>query len=216
MSVDYGIKDSAFHTIVEMHKKIVIYGGAFNPPHKDHGKVIDVVLRHFPCDEIWVLPSPDRQDKKISVSGHHRLEMLKIMIKELFPHTPVPIMASDFELKRPDKPTTRETLTELKKLYPDTDFWFVVGSDTVGDIKTKWVNGKKLFHEANFLVVRRLGYGLPKELPPHTKVLDQSISEVDISSTAIRELAATGKDFSDHLVPAVAAYIKTRGLYKPR
>ena len=66
-----------------MSKKIVIYGGAFNPPHIGHAIAIENVLRLFPCDEIWVMPTADRHDKKIKVDGVHRVQMLNLMVQEI-------------------------------------------------------------------------------------------------------------------------------------
>ena len=76
-------------------KKIALYGGAFSPPHLGHASVIEAILRLFPCDEIWVMPSADRHDKIVSASGEHRIKMLELMITELFPEYILPILLSE-------------------------------------------------------------------------------------------------------------------------
>ncbi|MBI3633436.1 MAG: adenylyltransferase/cytidyltransferase family protein [Candidatus Vogelbacteria bacterium] len=90
-------------------KKVVIYGGAFNPPHIGHAAAIENIIRLFPCDEVWVMPSADRHDKAISVNGEHRLKMLQIMIDKVFPDSEIPIIVSDMEIKRGVSTTTYET-----------------------------------------------------------------------------------------------------------
>src|SRR3990167_4035831 len=132
-------------------KKIALYGGTFSPPHIGHASVIEAILRLFPCDEIWVMPSADRHDKTASAQSEHRLKMLRTMIGELFPNPNIPMLVSDFEI-RTNKPTvTYETLQALKKEYPDHEFYFVLGSENLENIKTKWINGEKLLQENNFL-----------------------------------------------------------------
>ena len=76
--------------------RVALYGGAFSPPHLGHASLIEAILRLFPCDEIWVMPSADRHDKKISAPGKSRIEMLEILIQELFPNSKIPILISHF------------------------------------------------------------------------------------------------------------------------
>src|SRR3989344_3593256 len=96
-------------------KKIVIYGGSFNPPHIGHAIAIEAVLRNFKCDEIWVMPSAERKDKHIGTPGKHRIKMLEMLIGEYFRTSKIPVKISDLEIKRPGLTTTYDTKTELEK-----------------------------------------------------------------------------------------------------
>src|SRR3989344_3792294 len=165
-----------------MKKKIVIYGGAFSPPHIGHATAIEMAVRTFICDEIWIMPSADRRDKTISVSGEHRVNMLKIMLAELFPRPSIPIKILTLELDRPALTTTYETKLELDKKYSDCEFYFLVGADIFKDIKTKWVNGKELFKIAKFISVQKVG---------------------DISSTFVRKIISEGHSGMPYILPAV-------------
>ncbi len=214
-------------------KKIVIFGGAFNPPHVGHMTGIEAVLRNFPADEIWLLPSADRRDKKIDVSGKHRVRMLKICLSEFFNPTPLPpplvkrrgqdkelvqslpkIIISDLELRRPSLSTTFDTKKKLEKLYPKYKFYFLIGSPLLGDIRNKWVKGKELWKSAHFLALMKPGAKIPSRLPRNIKVLDQNIIWLDMSSTQIRILLRTGYSGIPYVTPSVAKYIKKNGLYK--
>jgi nicotinate-nucleotide adenylyltransferase len=196
-------------------KKIVIYGGAFNPPHIGHTIAIENILRFFPCDEVWVVPSADRHDKQISVSGDDRLKMFNIMIDEIFPDSKVPILISDVELKRGIMTTTLDTKLELEKKHPEHQFFFQMGSDVIGDIKSGWLKGRELFETANFIVTKRLGSSLPKELPKNSVILgDKQVISIDISSTLIRRLLARGYSGMPYITKGVAEYIKENKLYK--
>src|SRR3989344_6221245 len=124
-----------------MNKQIALYGGSFSPPHLGHASVIEALLRLFPCDEVWLMPSADRRDKAVWASGKHRLEMLKIMVVELFPDAKIPIIISDFELLLPGMTATYETLRQVKECYPADQFHFVLGSELFPEIETKWVRG---------------------------------------------------------------------------
>lgn len=189
--------------------KIALYGGSFSPPHLGHASVIEALLRLFPCDEIWVMPSADRHDKTVTASEEHRVKMLEIMIAELFPKPKIPILVSDFEL-RLNKPTvTYETLKLLKGKYPNHKFHFVIGSENLGAIETKWLNGKKLFQEASFIAIKNPLVPLPDKLPPYITIIDDAAWS-DISSTFIRKLLAQGYSGLPYLTKGVSEYIKDR------
>lgn len=177
---------------MQKKRKIIIYGGAFNPPHIGHAIAIESAMRLFACDEIWLMPSSDRRDKKISVSGKHRIKMLELTLAELFSNPPAPIKISTLELDRPALTTTYDTVLELNKKYPNREFYFIVGADIVGDIENKWVNGKELIKIAKFIPIKKVG---------------------DISSTFVRKLITEGHSGIPYILPAVAKYIKDNGFY---
>mgnify|MGYP001593179276 CR=1 FL=1 len=190
-----------------MNKQIALYGGTFSPPHLGHASVIEALLRLFPCDEVWVMPSADRHDKTVTASGEHRVKMLDIMIAELFPKPKISILISDFEL-RLNKPTvTYETLKLLKEKYLNHEFHFVIGSENLGVIETKWINGKKLFQEAGFIAIKNPLVPLPNKLPPHITIIND-VAWSDISSTFVRKLLAQGYSGLPYLTKGVAEYIK--------
>lgn len=99
-----------------------------------HASVIEAVLRLFPCDEIWVMPSADRHDKVISAPAEHRIKMLKIMTEDYFSDSKIPIKISRLEVDRNKPTTTFDTMNELKSKYPDFEFHFVVDLDQLGQI----------------------------------------------------------------------------------
>lgn len=204
-------------------KKIVIYGGSFNPPHIGHAIAIEAVLRNFKCDEIWVMPSSERLDKKIGVSGKHRINMLKIALHEYFPPSSsfaglrraVPIIKiSDLEIKRPRLTTTYDTMRELKKLYSKDKFYFLIGSELLWDIRYKWVRGRELWKTCYFLAIRKPNVNIPSKLPPNIKTVDKDIVWVNISSTLIRNFIKKGYSGILYINSRVYAYIKRNKLYK--
>lgn len=194
-------------------KKIVIFGGAFSPPHLGHAIVIETIMRLVKCDEVWVMPSYDRHDKTITYSGKDRMIMLKIMIKELFPKASVPIKISSFEVDQKVLTLTYDTKLELEKKYPNNDFYFMVGGDVVGDIKDKWIKGRELYEEANFIVLRRYSVEMPLNLPKNFKIHNEEVISNEISSTFIRGIIKNGRSGVPYITIGVAEYIKKKKLY---
>ena len=195
-------------------RRVVIYGGSFNPPHVGHAIAMEAVLRNFKCDEIWIMPSSERLDKRIGVSGKDRVAMLKIMIKEFFAKSKSPIKISMLELNRPGLTTTYATKSELEKRYPKNRFYFLIGSELLWNIRDKWVEGKELWSSANFLAIRRPGTKVPPKMPPNIKLVDKDIIWLNISSTLVRNFIKKSHSGIPYIHPQVAAYIKKHGLYK--
>ena len=59
-------------------KSVAIFGGAFDPVHRDHVRLARLCLDLKLCDELWFVPSPDRWDKKLFASPADRLAMLDL------------------------------------------------------------------------------------------------------------------------------------------
>ena len=194
-------------------KKIVIYGGSFNPPHIGHAVAIETIMRLFECDEVWVMPSANRSDKPNLVDGKHRLHMMKIMLNEFFLNTKIPVKLSRVEIDRPKLTTTFDTKQKLEKKYSNMEFWFLVGSDLLLDIKDKWVNGKKLYNSANFVAIQRPGFLYPKIPPKHLVLLGEGTVWPMITSTLVREHIYSGYSPLPYVSLGVAAYIKKHRLY---
>ncbi|MBI4215519.1 MAG: nicotinate-nicotinamide nucleotide adenylyltransferase [Parcubacteria group bacterium] len=196
------------------NKKIVIYGGAFDPPHIGHAMVIDNVLRLFPCDEIWILPSGNRADKTIKVSKEHRFTMISLLLFDFFPNAKIPIIkVSGIETEQSETTITFQTKKKLQNLYPDWRFYFLITSELVGDIKTKWVKGEDLFYSTDFIVCPRAGYPLNENLPDNFVILDNEVMETNVSSTFVRNLLAKGHTGSPYIPTSAARYIKENQLY---
>src|SRR3989338_8675345 len=198
----------------EKRKKIVIYGGSFNPPHIGHAIAIEAVLRNFKCDEIWVMPSSERKDKRIGTPGKHRVKMLNILIRDFFGYSKIPIQISTLELDRPGLTTTYDTKIELEQRYPGNKFYFLIGSELLFNIIYDWVKGNELWNNANFLAIRKPETKVPAKLPPNIKLADKDIVWVNISSTIIRNFIKKGYSGIPYLLPKIAVYIKKNGLYK--
>lgn len=197
------------------NKKIIIYGGAFNPPHLGHMAVVESIARLFPCGEIWVMPSGDRKDKRISVAGNHRVRMLELAVGKLKVFCKTPIKISALELDRPKLTSSFDTKQELERLYPENEFYFAIGSDLLRDIENKWINGREVFDSFNFVAIKNPNIALPSKLPPKLTILEEEVIWTNISSTYVRGLLSKGHSGVPYILREVAEYIKENKLYIP-
>ena len=130
---------------------------------------------------------------------------------------------SRFEIDRADGgyTYTSDTLEILLSRYPDTDFYFLIGSDSLFQIED--------WHEPALVMERCILAAAPRDYPEmersfseqaaylrrhyHARIEELDFQEIDISSTEIRALAAEGKPLSGLVPESVEAYIREHGLY---
>lgn len=160
------------------------------------------------------MPSADRADKLISAPGEDRFAMLTRMAEELFTDAAVPVTVSRAELDRPVHTLTYDTMKELESAHPGHEFHFIISSELLHDMTRTWEKGLELFEEGKFAVIQRPGTMLNDRLPPRSALIDNAFAWIDVSSTFIRRLINAGQSGVPYLTPAVARYIRERGLYR--
>lgn len=115
-------------------RSIGIYGGSFNPVHFGHVGLAKWVIENTDLDELWLMVSPNNPLKPATLLAPEgeRLAAVSKAIKDI-PH----VKASDFEFSLPRPSYTANTLRELQKAYPDTDFTLIIGEDNIA-IFDRW------------------------------------------------------------------------------
>lgn len=110
--------------------KIGLLGGTFNPIHKGHLNLCEQVKNKLNLNEIWLIPSyitPDKANFNIErLTTKQRVKMLNAAIKATQWHW---LKLSKIELKLKSISYTYKTIAELKRLYPENDFYFIIGDD---------------------------------------------------------------------------------------
>lgn len=113
--------------------RIGIMGGTFNPIHTGHLIIAQQTLIRLKLDKIWFMPAGNPPHKAAPViDGELRRRMVELAIEgnpefELF----------DYELKK-DRPSySAMTMTELDEAYPENEFYFIMGADSLMDFH-KW------------------------------------------------------------------------------
>lgn len=185
--------------------RIGIIGGTFDPPHNGHLLIANEVYHALQLDEIWFVPNkiPPHKLEKDVVSTYHRVKMLKLAI-EHEPHYSICLI----ELERQGPSYTYDTVIQLKKNYPDKQFYFIIGGDMV-EYLPKWHKIDELLQLIQFVGVTRPGYSL--HTPYAIKKIE--IPEFAVSSSFIRDRFSDGGTTKYLLPEKVQSYIERNGLY---
>lgn len=201
--------------------KIGIVGGSFNPFHKGHLQLGLDCLEEFKLDQVWFMPTGITHFKEHEkmLSGRKRLELIEAALQEVA----IPeLKACDMEIVKGGISYTWESYLSLKKQYPNYDFYWIFGADCLASIEY-WKNSKELLSNCYFVFVNREGYQENQSKTiferlksvysnPYMEFSKSIIS--DISSTKIRELISSEKNYELFVPQAVYKMIEEQGLYR--
>ncbi len=195
--------------------KIGIFGGTFNPIHKGHTFTAQKIVENGLADKILFMVTANPPHKVyVDTDADHRFNMTKAALDG------DRLVACDFEIKKGGKSYTYETLTAMKKMYPDDEIFFIMGADMFMNLPF-WYESEKLKREFSFILADRSdAFDNPvfKEFAEkQMKEMNVKILPVktpDISSTDIRERIRTGLDIKDMVDEKVEKYIIENKLYK--
>ena len=184
--------------------KIGILGGAFNPPHTGHLIIAQDILDALGLDKVFFIPvntSPHKKNN--SVDGRMRLEMVKLATSgnEAF-------RVLDLEIERGGTSFTIDTVRELKKRYPEDEFYLIIGSDLANEFSS-WKNYEDIKKEVEVVVANRKEYPLDKK-SAYSAV---DIRQIELSSSQIRELVKKKSSIKGLVKEEVAEYIQEHNLY---
>ncbi len=187
--------------------RIGILGGTFNPIHIGHLILAEEVKEKLKLDKIIIVPTylPPHKNNTDIAPVRHRYQMIKLAIK-----ANKNFEVSDIEMRRDGRSYTIDTIKELKKLYPQDELYFIIGSDLFNYLD-EWKDLDQICQLVKFIVATRPGYPLDK-IPSHISTID--IRAIDVSGYEIRHCIKEGLSFR-YLVPeAVFNYINKKRLYK--
>lgn len=213
----------------EQHGPVIgVLGGTFDPIHFGHLRpALDVHerlglrdLRFIPCNV------PPHRGAPVA-AAEHRLAMVERAIAG------VPGFRVDSrELNRPGPSYTVDTLRSLRgEIGPDAPLLLIMGLDAFAGLDT-WHRWREIPSLAHVVVAHRPGSSLPEhaaylELAPVTEscpaledrasglVVFQSVTQLDISATDIRERLRAGRSPRYLLPDSVRHYITEHDLYQP-
>ena len=194
-------------------------GGTFDPIHIGHLLLGEFAYEDFGLDEIWYLPNgnpPHKETTEEKDALKHRVEMVRLAILG------VPYFKLNLYEAIADKHSyTYQTMREFNKAYPDYDFYFILGADSLFSIE-QWKYFKEIFPTCTILAAmrddkdvrdmhRQIQY-LSDKYDAKIQLLQAPLLE--ISSTTIRERAAKGLSIHYMVPDLVAEYVKDHQLYK--
>jgi nicotinate-nucleotide adenylyltransferase len=222
--------------------RIGILGGSFNPPHLGHRALARHAREQLGLERVLLMPahvSPYKSDAA-DPGSEHRLEMCSLLIGDA-----PGLSVCALEIDRGGASYTVDTLEALHASHPDAELTFIVGADTASTLPA-WREPVRLLELAGLAIAARAGStrrdvldriaavgassggvsspaappiadhlrGGPPSAPRSVRFLEMPV--MDVSSSMARERAARGLPIDPIVGPAVARYIRERGLYGSR
>ena len=200
--------------------RTAIYGGSFNPPHLGHISAVNTVVSELAPDRILIMPdclAPHKAMAQNTPAPEHRLEMCRLAFGNI-PGTEI----SDLEILRGGKSYTVDTLEQLSGLYPEDEFYLVIGSDMLTSFTTGWYRFEDILKMCTLTVISREMDDLEalemnaeklREFHNGKVIILRNHKPVLLSSSEVRQAMQDG-DVQGKLSDTVWEYIKENGLYR--
>jgi nicotinate-nucleotide adenylyltransferase len=208
--------------------RVGLFGGTFDPIHNGHLRVAEEVREHFRLEKLYFIPAflqPLKQRAKVTAAAD-RLKMVEMATRgNTFFH------ASTMEIRRGGLSYSIETIKRFAARHGEV--YFLVGLDAFSEID-RWKNYGQIFEQAHLVILVRPVHTtvrhadlFPPEVKRDVRSIDDNtyehrsgkkiffhrVTQLDISSTMIRQLTHRGASIK-YLVPqGVERFIKQGGLY---
>ena len=184
------------------------------PIHNGHLRMAQCALTEAALDRVLVLPSGNPPHKPHVTPGEDRWRMVCAACADIPGLEPC-----REELDRSGTIFTVDTLSILREKYPKAELFYLIGADTLMELKN-WREYGRVLKLTRFLVCPRSSRYTMDELEiererlkllgGHISWLDMEV--LDVSSTQIREAICQGLP-APHLPVPVQAYAEAAGLY---
>ena len=199
-------------------KKIGIMGGTFDPVHMGHLILGEKAYEQLRLDKVWFMPSgnpPHKKNRQGRATDEQRVEMVRRAISDN-PHFELSLE----EMHEDGYTYTYHTLETLKEKNPDTDYYFIIGADSLYNFDT-WMEPERIC-QACTLVVASRNYGKNGDLNQqirrcaqtyHGKFLRLDTMNIDVSSQQLRQWIGEGHSISYYVPDKVISYIREQHIY---
>lgn len=187
-------------------KPIGIFGGTFDPIHYGHLRPALEILEGADLAEVRFIPCGDPPHRGRPLSpADFRLEMVRRAVEGQDG-----FRVDDREVRRSGPSYTTDTLDTLRREFPDRSLCLILGTDAFLGLP-KWHQWTRLLELAHIIVAHRPGWRFepdaelapvfercrvhePADLRHHAagRIFSLPVSQLEISSTTIRETVARG------------------------
>ena len=200
--------------------KIGIMGGTFDPIHNGHLMLGHAVYEAFSLDQIWFMPNgnpPHKKSETIKSTAEDRMKMTSLAIAP-FPE----FVLQPYEALREEVSCSYQTMEHFSKIYPDDEFYFIIGADSLMAIET-WIHPERIFPTCTILATYRNEVKTKEEMNRqiqylsekyHAKIRLLETSLMPVSSHELRASLQSGDSVSEYMPAAVCSYIKQHHLYR--
>lgn len=199
-------------------KRIGIYGGSFNPPHRGHILAAQQAVDLLELDRLLLVPAAVPPHKQIPVgtpAPETRLKLLQLSAAEI-PCAQV----CDLELQRGGTSYTADTIEQLSRIYADDTLILLMGTDMFLSFH-QWYHPERICRHSAIAVMIRDGEVSQDILDEQKKRIESTFNGkvrfvhnefIPISSTDIRRMLIF-RCAQDYLLPDVYEEILCSGTY---
>ena len=205
--------------MTEKKHKIGILGGTFDPVHIGHLILAQSAYEQLGLEKVIFIPSgmpPHKMDQKRGVPDAERIKMVKLAIEgnrafEL----------NDMEMDSKEPTYTYLTLQKLCGEYPENDYYFIIGEDSLVDF-AGWKNPEVIVRYCHIVAAVRPGSSDEKIEEIIAKTQKKTGGDfiyiksplLEISSREIRQRIGNGMSVRYLIPEKVEEHIVKNGLYK--
>lgn len=201
-----------------IRKKIGIMGGTFDPIHVGHLILGERAYEQLGLDKVLFMPSgnpPHKRNRAGRANDEQRIAMVKKAISGN-PHFELSL----FEMHEEGYSYTYRTLETLKEQNPDTDYYFIIGADSLYSFAT-WKEPARICRCCTIVAATR-NHTPIKELNQEMTFLSQQYGgqflrldtmNIDISSELIRKWLKEHKGLRYYVPDDVIQYIYENNIY---
>jgi nicotinate-nucleotide adenylyltransferase len=195
-------------------RPIGVFGGTFDPIHYGHLRTAFELWQELHLTEVRFLPtgSPPHRDQPYA-SPELRLRMVQAAVAD-----EAAFAVDDREVRRSGLSYSVDTLTELRRELPDRSLCLILGMDAFLGLPN-WHRWRELLGLTHIVVAHRPGWKAPTSGPlgevmvdhgtgsvrdlherPAGRIYVHAVTQLEISSTELRQIIETGRD-PRYLVP---------------
>lgn len=199
-------------------KRIGIMGGTFDPIHMGHLILGEKAYEQFHLEKVLFMPSgnpPHKRNRQGRATDEQRVEMVRKAISGN-PHFELSLA----EMHENGYTYTYHTLEMLKQQHPDTDYYFIIGADSLYNFDT-WMEPERICQNC-ILVAAVRNHSTVAELEEemqrltakyHGTFLALNTTNLDVSSEMLRKWVEEKKSVRYYIPDPVIAYIEKNQIY---
>ena len=203
----------------EYSRKIGILGGTFDPIHTGHLMLAEEAFCQLELDKVWIMPNgnpPHKQSRAGGASDRDRTEMVRLAIS-YNDHFELSLE----EMNRREMHYSYHTLEDLKRRFPDTVFYFIIGADSLFTFDS-WMKPERICRTCILAAAVR-DHSAMEEMEKQADRLREKYGaqivllenpNIDISSSWIRSRASKGHSIRYYVPEPVRNYILERNIYR--
>jgi nicotinate-nucleotide adenylyltransferase len=210
-----------------MSEPIGLFGGTFDPIHNGHLRTAFELWQALRLAQVRFLPTGNPPHREAPLATPElRLEMVRAAVEGNSA-----FVVDDREMRRTGISYSVDTLLDLRREFPERSLCLLLGMDAFLGMP-HWHRWREVLDLAHVIVAHRPGWRAPITGPlgevmvdrgtgsvrdlhgaPAGRVFVHAVTQLEISSTEIRQLLLSGSDLR-YLVPdAVRAIILRTGCY---